>query len=411
MSEKINCTQAYKAMLRFFDMIALETYDEEVIIFSDFGKLYSATPGECPETMDPAMWYDWMDGLKIITGDNSVTYQFELTVEQAYAVAHQYIVIYCNLGADPSVHQLKNLIDIHAEKSGMKSWLWNHWKQSVESVLQEDPYKKIGHFFSETTGLTERESFVAMQVFLDNFCKKNNNDDLIQLIKNSRLKQRGDYWVNVPDIIEPKIWNIWKSSIDITIEQEDTKSLNLLSGYKAMTIFLVHYFNETKSDFIHQMIKSFQDYEYDKPRKFPYWGAWTTAAYNVEHEQKLMCYNTVSINTPISQDSVLKIIKKWLQDYKELLGIDFVEKILSGEFAIESIYQEEFNNIKQKQRSFLLLDDEITILEMYHIMIKLLEFHNKNVIEFQVDKEGKPVDFVILLNWIRICEQIVIPKI
>ena len=65
MSKKINCSQAYKSVLHFFDMIAFQTSDIEVSIFAGFGALYSAIPGQCPQTIDPAMWHDWMDGLKI----------------------------------------------------------------------------------------------------------------------------------------------------------------------------------------------------------------------------------------------------------------------------------------------------------------------------------------------------------
>jgi len=61
---KINCTQAYKVMLHFFDVIALQTGDIEILIFASYGELYSALPDERLQTIDPAKWHDWMVGVK-----------------------------------------------------------------------------------------------------------------------------------------------------------------------------------------------------------------------------------------------------------------------------------------------------------------------------------------------------------
>ena len=404
MSEKINCTQAYKAMLHFFDMIALETGDEEVAIFSSYGELYTATPGECPKTMDEAKWDDWMDGLKIIVGDNSITYEFELTIEQGYAAAYQYIVIFCDLGAEPSVYQLKNLLSPDAQESIMKSWLYNHWLRSVEYILQEDPFKKYGLFFNEKAQLTERESFIMMQNFLDAFCQKNNNDDLIKLVQNSRLKTRNDYWANVPDIIDPKIWDVWQQSIEIAIEQEENKILNLLSAYKAMPIFLANYFGDDRSTFIDKVIQSFHIDDTRESRFTSlYWNYWIKTVGIIKRDQAIMHDDVVSIHTPIFQDVAFKIIQPWLQYKIDLIDADVVQQVLADAQGMKQLIDE----IKQQPRSYLLLDNEVTILETYHIMIKLLELHGKVIPDFAIDENGKPGDFEILLNWIRICEEVI----
>ena len=403
MSKKINCTQAYKAMLHFFDMISFETGDEEVAIFSSYGELYMATPGECPQTMDAAMWNYWMRGLKLVIGDNSITYEFELTIEQGYAAVYQYIVIFCDLGAEPSVHQLKNLLSPGAQESAMKSWLYNHWLRSVEYILQEDPFKKYGLFFNRKTKVTQRESFVTLQIFLDRFCKKNNNEDLILLVQNSRLKQRGDYWAEMPDIIEQKIWDLCQQSIEIVMQKEENKVLNLLSAYRAIPIFLMNYFGNGRSDFINKFIQQLYIEEPVYPARSSYFDSWTISAGIANMEQTQICYDVISIHDPISHEVAFNIIQAWLQYKKDLIGSDVAQQVLADTQGM----QQAIDEIKQLQRSYLLLDNEVIVLETYHIMTKLLELHGKVISEFAIDENGKPADFEILLDWIRICEQVI----
>jgi len=403
MFKKINCTQAYKAMLHFFDMISLETGDEEVGIFAYYGVLYSAIPGECPQTMDAAKWHDWMDGLKIVIGDDSITYEFELTMEQGYAAAYQYIVIFCNLGAEPSVHQLKKVLSFGDQELIMKSWLYNQWLCSVEYVLQEDPCEKYGLFFNEKAQLTERESFIMMQNFLDAFCKKNNNDDLIKLVQNSRFEKRNDYWTNVPNIIEPKILNSWLTAIRI-IEKQKNESLNLLNAYNAMPIFLMNYFDSSSSTFIDKVIQTFHiDDTCESKFSSLYWNYWIKTVGIIKRDQAIMHDDVISIHTPISQDITFNIIQPWFDYQKNLIEFDLAQKVLSDAQGMQKV----INEIKQQPRSYLLLDNEVTVLETYHIMTKLLELHGKIISEFAVDENGKPVDFEILLDWIRICEQVI----
>ncbi len=113
--------------------------------------------------------------------------------------------------------------------------------------------------------------------------------------------------------------------------------------------------------------------------------------------------NLISINTLISTKTVFKIIQAWLQYKIDLVGADVVQQVLADTQGMQQAVDE----IKQQQRSYLLLHDEVTILETYQIMIKLLELHGKEISELAIDENGKPLDFEILLDWIRICEQVI----
>ena len=113
--------------------------------------------------------------------------------------------------------------------------------------------------------------------------------------------------------------------------------------------------------------------------------------------------DVVSIHTPISHDVAFNIIQAWLQYKKNLVGVDVAQQVLADTQGVQYAIDE----IKQQQRSYLLLDNEVTVLETYHIMTKLLELHGKEISEFVVDEKGKPADFEILLDWIRICEQVI----
>lgn len=406
MSKKINCAQAYKVFHHFLDTIYFETYDDELGGFLGSAALYSATPGKCPQTMDAAIWYDWMNAVKIIVGDDSITYDFYVTIDQAYTTMHQYFVRYCEIGSGPSFEKIRDLTNKSIKQSQLTQWFSVRWMQSVDHVLQEDPFRKIGHFFTGESPLTHFASFAIMQTFLDTLCQRNDDPDLIQLVQNSRLENRDAYWLAIPDIIESKTWQIWQQAIGNALLQNHSQELNLLIAYKTMPLFLVNYFDNNQSEFIDMIITKFEVQDDTMPQLSFFWRSWASATVKLNGERIAIVNNLVSINKLVSQGTAYKIIQAWFAEYKNLLEADFIETIFSSTSEVQSIWQQAVASVKQKPRSYLLLDDEVTILETYHIMLKLLELCDKNVPEFAVDNTNKPTDFNIMLQWIRICEQV-----
>ena len=158
-----------------------------------------------------------------------------------------------------------------------------------------------------------------------------------------------------------------------------------------------------QSDFIDKTIEKFDIDRDGKPEYFAYWRAWTSAAVKLNAKQTEIINNLISINTLISQDIIFEIIQTWLQYKTDIIGVDVVQQVLADTQGM----QQAIDEIKQQQRSYLLLDNEVTVLEIYHIMIRLLELHGKEIQEFAIDENGKPADFETLLNWIRISEQVI----
>lgn len=403
MVQKLTCIQAYKAVLHFLDFIYFTTYDDNLGSILGGAALYSNISGQKPQTMDPATFNKWMDSIKIVIDDDTITYKSQIMLEQAYESMHQYFIYYCDLGAEPSIFTLRDLLGEDFNYSDITRWLEQKWIKSIEYILQEIHKEKIGHLFVDKTRLTNHESFFVLQMFLDNFCKRNDNFDLIQLVQNSRLNDKSDIYSGIPDIIEPKIWNVWQNAINIAAEQEKDKTLNLLSAYKAVPIFLANYFGDNKSKFIDKVINKFEIDENNKPVNFAYWSSWTSTVVDINAQQMELINNLISIYSSISKDIAYKIIEEWLHYQKDLIGIDIVQQVLANTQGMQQVIDE----IKQQPRSYLLLDDEITILETYHIMLKLLEMHGEVFSELAIDEKGKPVDFAILLEWIRICEQVI----
>ena len=107
--------------------------------------------------------------------------------------------------------------------------------KSVEDILQDTPIDKIGHLFGDTTRLTYNESFFVMQMFFDDFCKLNDNFDLIQLVQNSRFNNRSDIYNGIPDIIEPEIWNVWQDAIEIAVKKEKDETFEEVSLDEVIT--------------------------------------------------------------------------------------------------------------------------------------------------------------------------------
>ena len=403
MSQKLTCVQAYKAVLHFLDFIYFTTYDDNLGSILSGKALYSDEDGQEPETMDPADFTRWMDSIKIVINNETIIYSFdELTVEQAYASIHQYFITYCNKGAEPSIFTLRNLLGFDAEQPNVTKYLWNRWLQSIDFVINKEIFQeRNGNFIGEKTLLSKESSFKIMQIFLDNYCQQNYNQDLIDLVKNSRIKQFDE-----ESITKLHAWNVWQDAVIQTMNEENCKELNLLIAFHAMLFFLLDYFDEDQVTILENMILKFAIDQDSKPVNFSYWCAWTSAAVELNAQQMELMNNLVSINTPISQEIAFKIIQAWLQYQRDLVGGgDVVQQVLVDTQGMQQLVDE----IKQQHRSYLLLDDEVTILETYHIMLKLLELHDKVVSEFEIDAEqgNKPKDFIILLEWIRICEQVI----
>ena len=402
MSQKLTCVQAYKARLHFLDFIYFTTYDDNLGSILGGMALYSDISGQQPETMDPAAFDDWMDSIKIIINNKIITYSFdELTTEQAYASIHQYFVTYCDLGAEQSIFALRDLLGFDIEQSNVTKFLWSRWLQSVDFVKHKEMFQiRNCNFIGEKTLLSKESSFKIMQFFLDNYCQQDYNQYLIDLVKNSRIKQFDE-----ESITKSHIWNIWQQGLAQAMDKENCKELNLLVSFYSMAFFLLDYFDEEQVTILEDMILKFSIDKDSKPINFSFWRNWSSAAVKLNAKQMELINNLISINTPVSHEVAYKIIQAWLQYNKDLVGTNVIQQVLADTQGI----QQAINEIKHQQRSYLLLDNEVTILETYHIMLKLLELHGKIIPEFAIDIEqgNKPKDFIILLQWIQVSEQIV----
>jgi hypothetical protein len=260
----------------------------------------------------------------------------------------------------------------------------------------------------EQAVIDRKFSYELMQIFLDNYCQNNFNQDLIKLVQNSRFQDKNCNSI-MSNIIQPRIWQIWQQTIFKVILQEKSKVLNLLVAFYATAYFLADYFDEfidsvdeDKVAFFKDIILEFAIDKDNKPINVSFWKDWISAAEQLNTKYIELLHHRISINTPISQSIVFEIIQAWFCYQKKLISLDLAQQVLSDAQGM----QQAVNLIKKQQRSYLLLDDEITILEAYHIMIKLLELHGKMMPEFAIDEDRKPFDSAILLDWIRICQKV-----
>lgn len=408
MSQKLTCLQAYRAMLRCFDTIYFQTYDDDISFLVGNAALYSANsdPLIQPETMDPAVWHDWMKAVQIAMGDSSLTFSdVEMTVDQAYQASGQYFAIHCDIGLFENIGKLRDLLRNDVINPELSRWLRHKWDQALVTVLHEPLPEKTGHFFGALTPLTQRESFVIMQFYLNNICQKNQNQDLVGLLQRSRiLNYHSNYWQDEPDLVDPIVWQLWVQALELVLPKDQNKTLNLMVAYKAMAKFLSLYFHDNNLLYIGALIKHFDNIdEYDTPMVDDNWLAFSSATVEVNAQQTEIVNNLVSINTPIFSDVAKKMIVAWFEKYQ--LNLDWIE-----------YFDQAFEIIKQRKRSYLLLDGEITVLETYHIMLLIVDAinqvdSNENLNAFLQQnaigqQNGKPIDFIQLLEWIKCAEQI-----
>ena len=127
MSSNVTCVQAYKIVYHFLNNIYFTTYDDNFGSILSGMALYSYIPGEEPETMDPAIFGEWIDSVKMVMDDNTITYESQIRIEEMYISAYQYFVTYCNKGAEPSIEMLRDLLGEDFNQSDVTRWLENKW--------------------------------------------------------------------------------------------------------------------------------------------------------------------------------------------------------------------------------------------------------------------------------------------
>lgn len=404
---KLNCTQAYKVVQLFLDKIYFTTYDDELGGFLGGAALYSTSQDQAPQTMDQAIWDDWMNSVKKVCNNDAITYTFaQLSVDQAYACMHQYFVTYCDIGSGPSLKAIRDLTQDGIEKTKITAWLLNYWYQSVEHILNEDSSKQIKHIINAQTILTNRSSFLILQIFLDILCQLHYNNDLIRLVKKILLQERNNDKDGASYTIESSIWDVWLQSINTVLNQEKKHEITLLVTYKAISIFLYTYTESYPSDSIINLATALHIQDETQPQLSLHWRTLTSAVIVLYEQSFTKLHDLVSITMPTEEAKAFEILQVWLQEYKKIFSLDFIEKIILNELDCVAQWHEIVQIIKNNQRSYLLSKNELTILETYQSIIALLQKYDQMRPELAVDQQGKPLNFYILLNWIRICEKV-----
>lgn len=398
--------QAYRVMLRCFDNIFLQTQNDDLRIMMSSAALYSAHMGKEPETMDPAVWRDWMDAVKVVLKDQTVTFDsVDLTLEQAYQATYQYFVIYCDIGCLKPIGVLRDLMKNNTDNAELSVWLHEKWIKALNAIVQEELPDKIGHFFTGDTPISMRESFMVIKKFLDTWCQKIKDAQLIQLLRSVRFKNREDYWSEIPNVFDKQVFEIWQKAIEQTLRQEEAQEITIFIAYKAMPNFLTLYFKD-QSATIQDLIQSF-DVVSDETfivRRLA--DLWLTAAVEVNAEQEEMVYGLVTIHTAIDHHVAKIIIKEWLHNFVEIISQDVLNRLFANNIASNMLWSKAFGDILEQQRSYVLLDNEITVLETYYVMLHLLESLHLDTTIFTLDEEAKPHDFLIFLRWLKLSESI-----
>jgi hypothetical protein len=395
MSKKLTALQAYQVMLRCFDTIYFQTYDDDLGSMMSGAALYNID--SIPQTMDPAVWNDWMKGIKIILNDQSISLDaVELTVDQAYAAAGQNLISYCDIGFFESIGTLRDLMIDNAQQSELSVWLKNKWLQSSYMILEGKGFYQLDHFVTQETELTLKESFIILQVFLDLLCQKTQNAELIDLIQNSRI--RDNTWQNnIPDIINKEIWDTWVQATNEELKSIINGKLNVETAFHSIFIFLKVYF-ENKNSFVNDFI---QEKESNESFKVSCYDLWMKSINLVQAKQIENDFNLISINTVLSKDSSVKIINAWFMKYQlPQPTLELINCLI--------------DTIQEYERSYLLENDQITVLELYYIMTLILkkvseiqnsEYLQQKLQDFAVNKDGKPMNFLILLEWLYTVDQ------
>ncbi len=400
----ITIIQAYLAMLRCFHHLYLKTEDVELSMMMSGAALYALNPGKEPETMDPADWHDWMRAVKMVVQDDAITFDScKLTAEQAYEAVGRYFKNYCDRGCEESVALVSDLLNERSENSDLALWLRIQWDQALQQILQEAFPEKIGHFFTEETTLNLRESYMIMQLFLASWCKKTNNDLVITMIQLSRLKNSSDYWHADLSVLDQRIMILWQQALEKVQMLDDTQTVTVLTAYKAMPIFLNKYFKDTIDKEIQALINDCT-LQGDNFIENTLGNDWLWAVGKLNDEQEARVYSVVTLHTPVKKDQIASIIKTWLQKFFNENVLTAYAHFLADQTVVETI----FENIKKQHSSYLLPDDAMFVLDTYYYMLAIIQVLHQPIDLFAINKDGKPQSFMLLLQWLHCCEQVII---
>lgn len=410
MHKEFSCVEMYKVVLYFLNIIYYQAKDEFLGDMLSGAALYSVIPGKEPETMDPAVFDDWMLCVRAeIQNDVSVFDSITLTSLQGYAIMHRYFVFYCDLGAQSSIITLRDLLGTDIEQSIIAQWLWKKWMDSITAIEQGQDFKDGAYLFNAKTALAHLQSSKVMSIFLDNFCQHTPDPQLIALVQSCRLKSSDSYGL-ASTSIDPEVWEMWRVALEYTQKKRQGEEIHLVVAYCVMPYFVICSFEDNWSKKIYDMIGKFALYEDEDetPVVMSYWDEWINAAVQLNAQEVEYEQGIISINTPLMISVAFRIVEAWFAIHGSLVGSDCAERIKKNPI----LWQQAVERVQKRQRSYLLASDELTVLEVYHCMLGLLESAGCSVPAFEIDEaqKNKPKDFTILLQWIMCAQEVAMSK-
>lgn len=226
---------------KFFDQLLEKRFEQIDAISKDMPVTFYMWVDE----MSTQICFDFISGknpilpfgckLNMVADQNIIVDQYLKSLSCGGVIPYEEIVFYEK--GDPEFDDIddddytKNyVLDVYA--------VVVHGQKSAEkSALQDVMSDQMSYIIEKDTPLDRQSSFEIMQIFLDSYCQKNHNLDLINLVKNSRKQHSNHNFSFMPDIIEPRIWQIWQQAIYRTMLQEGSKVIDLLIAFHAMGYF------------------------------------------------------------------------------------------------------------------------------------------------------------------------------
>lgn len=268
----------------------------------------------------------------------------------------------------------------------------NKWQQAIDYALHGNASEEGSGIFAEKTKLDTQDAFSILQIFLDILCQKKPQQEIIDLIVLSGTKSKE----------QQAIFQKWQQALDDVLEQNKVQQVTLLRAYQAIPLFLYYYFGNRALDFI-ELFSLQCEVKNEKAVSFRLWMVWTEAVVKYNAHLLEMLHHRVSIKTVVAKAVAIQIVRAWLQDQKSIIGADLVRGIMEDQSGLHQA----LDVVVSRPRSYLLGDEQLTVLEVYHAMLQVLALHGKTMQNYAVDASGKPTDLLVLLSWLQVCEQVV----
>jgi hypothetical protein len=282
MEETISVVQAFLVARAFLEKQYFDHYSDDLACCAGDLMLNRSKKNweEEPETWDPAVWEDWEDAAKSVTGElNFSIKNTRLLPLDAYRVMQKYIYDYANRLNSSELTDLAKRLDEKRYQIFSASCEWKDWLLCLNALLTNKT-QPDGSLLGIDSQITERQALEIMQEFIRDYLLKHND----QIDNLGWIKRVLDF--SLDNLHNDVLLIDWRESYRFYLEDSDRLGINILQGFNVMRNFIQKQYEQTGNKHFEPFLSALAvKQETQTPVKYPIFYAWMHAAYAIIYKE------------------------------------------------------------------------------------------------------------------------------